>query len=128
MLVLVYYILLSRLTKKKAKAKKKRASSDESWLKKVEKSKDGVPIWDGDSSSYQEYEEMALLWEQSIATHKRYLCAPRLITELTGSARRFTIGRHPEWVSYNGGGLDKPLLEMKEKLQEPKDKTQKKEL
>lgn len=71
--------------------------------RQVEKSKDGVPIWDGDSSSYQEYEEMALLWEQSIATHKRYLCAPRLITELTGSARRFTIGRHPEWVSYNGG-------------------------
>ncbi len=71
--------------------------------RQVEKSRDGVPIWDGDSSSYQEYEEMALLWEQSIATHKRYLCAPRLITELTGSARRFTIGRHPEWVSYNGG-------------------------
>ena len=57
----------------------------------------------GDAGTYQEYEESALLWEQSIAMHKRYLCGPRLLTELTGTARRFTVGKHPEWLSFNGG-------------------------
>ena len=45
--------------------------------KKIERSKDGVPIWDGDSSLFQEHEEMATMWEQSIAYHKRYLCRER---------------------------------------------------
>ena len=46
---------------------------------------------------------MCLQWEQSIAHHKRYLCAPRLIAELGGTARKFVVGKRPEWVSYNGG-------------------------
>lgn len=71
--------------------------------RKIEKSKDGVPIWDGDAGTYQEFEESALVWEQSIAVHKRSLCGPRLLTELTGTARRFTMGKHPEWLSFNGG-------------------------
>ena len=71
--------------------------------KRIEKTREGVPIWDGDAGTYQEFEESALLWEQSIAMHKRYLCGPRLLTELTGTARRFTVGKHPEWLSFNGG-------------------------
>eukprot|EP00435_Cladocopium_sp_Y103_P019595 s2606_g4.t1 len=71
--------------------------------RRIEKSREGVPIWDGDAGTYQEFEESALLWEQSIAMHKRYLCGPRLLTELTGTARRFTVGKHPEWLSFNGG-------------------------
>jgi hypothetical protein len=43
--------------------------------KKIEKSRDGVPIWDGDAATFQEYEEASLLWEQGIASHKRYLSA-----------------------------------------------------
>lgn len=71
--------------------------------KRVEKSREGVPVWDGDSSTFQEFEEAALLWEQSIAHHKRYLCAPRLVAELQGTARRYVLGKRPGWVSYNGG-------------------------
>ena len=72
-------------------------------LKQISRSKDGIPIWDGDSGTFQEYEECALLWEQSIAYEKRYLCGPKLINELVGTARRFVVGKRPEWVSYNGG-------------------------
>lgn len=69
----------------------------------VPRSKDGVPQWDGDSSSFQDFEEQALQWEQSVAVHKRYLCAPRLISELSGSARKHVVGKRPGWVSYEGG-------------------------
>lgn len=69
----------------------------------VTKTKDGVPQWDGDSNLFQQYEEEALQWEQSIATHKRYLCAPRLIGELSGSAKKHVMGKRPDWVSFEGG-------------------------
>lgn len=72
-------------------------------VRRIEKSKDGVPIWDGDASSFQEFEEAVLLWEQGTAVQKRYLSAPRLIAELTGSARRHVMGQPADWVSYNGG-------------------------
>ena len=71
--------------------------------KKIEKSRDGVPIWDCDAATFQEYEEASLLWEQGIASHKRYLSAPRLVAELTGTARRYVLGKRHDWVSYNGG-------------------------
>ena len=37
-----------------------------------------------------------------MAMQKRYLCAPRLATELTGKAKCFIVGKRPDWVSYNG--------------------------
>ena len=67
------------------------------------RTRDGVPIWDGEAASFQSYEELALQWEQGIAWHKRYLCGPRLVSELQGTARRFIIGKRPDWVSFNGG-------------------------
>ena len=67
------------------------------------RAREGVPSWDGNPSSYQEYEESALLWEQSVAFQKRYLCGPKLAAELTGAARRLVAGRHPEWLSHNDG-------------------------
>ena len=72
-------------------------------VKKVERSKEGVPIWDGDAATYQEYAEMAALWEQSIPYHKRYLAGPKLVNELTGTARRFVLAKEPTWVSFDGG-------------------------
>ena len=72
-------------------------------MKHVEKSREGVPIWDGDSSTFQEFEESCLVWEQSVAYHKRYLCGPKIIAELQGTARRFILGKKPDWVSHSGG-------------------------
>ena len=46
---------------------------------------------------------MSLQWEQGIPTHKRYLCGPRLLGELTGIARKYVVGKRPDWLSYNGG-------------------------
>ena len=82
---------------------------------KLEKSRDGVPIWDGSAGSFQEYEEVALLWEQGVATHKRYLCAPRLMQELTGVAKRYVLGKRHDWVSYNGG-VERLMQHLRAKL------------
>ena len=72
-------------------------------VKRIERNKEGVPCWDGDASTFQEYAEVAALWEQSIPYHKRYLAGPKLINELTGTARRFVMAKDPTWVSYEGG-------------------------
>lgn len=69
----------------------------------VTRSKDGVPQWDGDATKFQEYEEQALQWEQSIPYHKRYLAGPKLVAELSGPARKHVTGKRPEWLSYDGG-------------------------
>lgn len=69
----------------------------------VTRSKDGVPQWNGDASTYQEYEEQALQWEQSIPYHKRYLAGPKLVAELSGPARKHVTGKRPQWLSFNGG-------------------------
>ena len=71
--------------------------------KRIEKSREGVPIWDGDAGTFQEFEENSLVWEQSVAHHKRYLCGPKIVAELQGTARRFVLGKRPDWVTYNGG-------------------------
>ncbi|OLP95919.1 hypothetical protein AK812_SmicGene21911 [Symbiodinium microadriaticum] len=67
------------------------------------RSKDGVPQWDGNSATFQRYEEEALLWQQGIAYHKRYMAGPRLVAELQGAAKRMIVGKAPDWVSFSGG-------------------------
>ena len=67
------------------------------------RTRDGVPIWNGEAATFQAYEEMALQWEQGVSWHKRYLCGPRLVSELAGTARRYIVGKRPDWVSFNGG-------------------------
>ena len=69
----------------------------------VTKSKDGVPQWSGEPSTFTEYEEQCLLYEQSVPYHKRYMVGPRLIGELQGPAKRLVLGKRPDWVSYPGG-------------------------
>lgn len=69
----------------------------------IQRSKDGVPAWDGDATSFQDYEEQALQWEQGLPYHKRYLAGPKLVAELTGPARKYVMGKRPQWLSFNGG-------------------------
>ena len=69
----------------------------------IERSKDGVPQWDGSASTFQEYSELAEHWEQTVPYHKRYLCGPKLLNELSGTARRFILSKRPGWLSHNGG-------------------------
>ena len=70
------------------------------------KTKDGVPTWNGEASGFQDYEESALLWEQSVAVQKRYLCGPRLAAELGGAAKRLVVGKKANWLSHNNGVAD----------------------
>ena len=69
----------------------------------IGRSKDGVPQWSGEAASFQDYEDQCLQWEQSIAYNKRYLAAPRLVGELSGTARKYVAGKRPDWVSFPGG-------------------------
>ena len=67
------------------------------------RTKDGVPIWDGEAGTFNDFEEACLMHEQSVAKEKRYLCGPKIVAELTGAARRLVTGKGPTWISYNGG-------------------------
>ena len=69
----------------------------------IERSKEGVPQWDGSASTFQEYSELAEHWEQTVPYHKRYLCGPKLLNELSGTARRFILSKRPGWLSHDGG-------------------------
>ncbi|CAE7255588.1 unnamed protein product, partial [Symbiodinium microadriaticum] len=64
---------------------------------------DGIPTWGGEASSFVQYEEAALLWEQSLTWEKRYTAGPRLVQELTGAAKRFVAGQPAGWVAWRGG-------------------------
>ncbi|OLP75091.1 hypothetical protein AK812_SmicGene45175 [Symbiodinium microadriaticum] len=67
------------------------------------RTKDGVPIWDGEAGTFNDFEEACLMYEQSIAKEKRYLCGPKILAELTGAARRLVAGKGATWISYSGG-------------------------
>ena len=67
------------------------------------RSKDGVPSWNGEASSFVAYEESARLWEQGLVYNKRYTAAPRLMAELTGAAKRLVAGKPAEDVAFVGG-------------------------
>ena len=82
------------------------------------KGRDGVPAWDGTTSSFQSYVEAATLFEQGTPYHKRYLCGPKLQAELTGTARRHVVGQRPDWLSH-GQGVDTLLQHLRKCLGKP---------
>ena len=69
----------------------------------VSRTKEGIPTWSGEASSFVQYEEASLLWEQSLTWEKRYTAGPKLVQELTGAARRLVAGQPAGWVAYRGG-------------------------
>ena len=69
----------------------------------VSRTKEGIPTWSGEASSFVQYEEAALLWEQSLTWEKRYTAGPRLVQELAGAARRLVAGQPAGWVAFRGG-------------------------
>ncbi|CAE7897668.1 unnamed protein product, partial [Symbiodinium necroappetens] len=64
----------------------------------VERTKEGVPKWDGSANTFTAYEEACYLYEAGTEMHKRALCGPRLVSELSGAAKRMVSGRSPTWV------------------------------
>ena len=69
----------------------------------IQRNRDGVPAWNGDAMLFEEYVEACLLYEQTVVREKRYLCGPRLASELQGPARRVLIGKPAQWLSHEGG-------------------------
>eukprot|EP00439_Symbiodinium_sp_Y106_P036330 s3080_g4.t1 len=83
------------------------------------RTREGVPIWDGDPSTFTEFSETARLYEQSVAFHKRAQVGPRVASELTGAARRQVTGQPPEWLSF-AGGLERLLTHLRQGLGQPR--------
>ena len=69
----------------------------------IQRNRDGVPVWSGEATLFEEYVEACLLYEQTVQREKRYLCGPRLASELRGPARRVLIGKPADWLSSEGG-------------------------
>eukprot|EP00439_Symbiodinium_sp_Y106_P044791 s8571_g5.t1 len=69
----------------------------------VSRGRDGIPTWDGTPSSFEEYSEQCLNYEQSTPTYKRYLVGPKLVGELTGAAKRHIAGQPATWLSNDQG-------------------------
>eukprot|EP00439_Symbiodinium_sp_Y106_P023334 s1786_g2.t2 len=83
------------------------------------RTKDGVPIWDGDPGNFTEFVEAARLYEQGTAPHKRAQVAPRIAAELTASAKKFITGQPPDWLSF-AGGVERLLDRLRQGLGRPK--------
>ncbi|CAE7758749.1 RE1 [Symbiodinium sp. CCMP2456] len=83
------------------------------------RTKDGVPLRDGDPATYTEFAEAARLYEQSVAPHKRAQAGPRIAAELTGAAKRYVTGQPADWLSYYGG-VEKLLEHLRQGLGQPR--------
>ena len=85
----------------------------------ITRTREGVPVWDGDAATYTMYAEAAELYEQTTAYHKRSLVAPRLVAELQGAAKKLVVGQPANWLSFNGG-VAKLLEHLRLGLGQPK--------
>ena len=85
----------------------------------IQRNRDGVPTWSGEAVLFEEYVEACLLYEQTVAREKRYLCGPRLASELKGPARRVLIGRPADWLS-NESGVRRLVAALRQERGQPK--------
>ena len=80
--------------------------------------KEGVPIFDGNSENYIAYRRAALNFVETLEWKKRSLAGPRLQAALEGSARTSVQHKVPGWVSDDRGAVQ--LLDfLKSKVQSP---------
>lgn len=69
----------------------------------IQRNRDGVPVWNGEPSTLEEFTEACLRYEQTVVKEKRYLCGPRIASELRGPAKRVLLGKQADWLSFDGG-------------------------
>ena len=69
----------------------------------IQRNRDGVPVWNGEPSILEEFTEACLRYEQTVVKEKRYLCGPRIASELRGPAKRVLLGKQADWLSFDGG-------------------------
>ncbi|CAE7812497.1 unnamed protein product [Symbiodinium sp. CCMP2456] len=85
----------------------------------ITRTKDGVPCWGGEANTFVQYEEAALLWEQSLTWEKRYTAGPKLVQELSGAAKRYVAGQPAGWVAYRGG-VERLMAYLRQALGKPR--------
>ena len=86
-----------------------------------ERTKDGVPKFDGTPEKLPAYTERAIQYSMGVEYHKRYLCGPRLLQELTGVAKvitRTVTLKNPQWLSHPRG-VYQLLQFLEEHIQRP---------
>ena len=86
----------------------------------VGKSREGVPTWDGDPSTWTTYRTSALLFVESTKWENRYVCGPRLASELTGPAKASIASKKPTWLSHENG-VARLLKHLQERREYPRD-------
>lgn len=84
----------------------------------VSRTKDGVPGWTGDPSTWQEYKQAARLYVASTKLETRYTCGPRLAAELSGAARTAISGKRAQWLS-DSQGAETLLSHLQSAIGEP---------
>ena len=65
-----------------------------------------VPRYDGTPEQLPAYREKAIQYTMGMEWHKRYLCGPRLLANLTGVAKTITRPetlKNPQWLSHPRG-------------------------
>ena len=86
-----------------------------------ERSRDGVPKYDGDPMKLSRYREEALQYYMGVEHKKKYLVGPRLLQELSGVAKTITRTmtiRDPQWLS-DPRGVYRLLEYLEQHLQKP---------
>ena len=86
-----------------------------------DKTKDGIPKFDGTPEKLPAYKERAIQYSMGVEYHKRYLCGPWLLQELTGVAKvitRTVTLRNPQWLS-NPRGVYQLLQFLEEHIARP---------
>lgn len=84
----------------------------------VTRTRDGVPGWSGDPSTWLEFKQAARLYVASTKVENRYTCGPKIAAELTGAAKTAITGKKSTWLS-DASGAETLLQYLQSTIGEP---------
>lgn len=84
----------------------------------VTRTRDGVPGWSGDPSTWIEFKQAARLYMASTKVENRYTCGPKIAAELTGAAKTAITGKKSTWLS-DSNGVEVLLQFLQQTIGEP---------
>ena len=82
------------------------------------RTKDGVPGWNGDPSTWLEFKQAARLYVASTKIESRYTCGSKIAAELSGAAKTAIMGKKLHWLS-EASGVETLLKHLQETIGEP---------
>ena len=84
----------------------------------VGRSREGIPTWNCDPATWAEYRRAALLFVETTKWSNRYLCGPRLASELTGPAKASIVSKKSTWLSHENG-VSRLLKHLEQAISQP---------